>query len=37
MSGPVAEIAQASGLTHQTAYRIKEDPTAEKALAVWSL
>ncbi|MBB3544110.1 recombinase family protein [Rhizobium sp. BK399] len=34
----VSEIAQASGLTRQTVYRIKEDPAAaEKALAVWSL
>jgi DNA invertase Pin-like site-specific DNA recombinase len=34
----VSEIAQASGLTRQTIYRIKEDPAAaEKALAVWSL
>ncbi|MGR9465910.1 recombinase family protein [Rhizobium leguminosarum] len=34
----VSEIAQASGLTRQTVYRIKEDPAAaEKALAVWYL
>lgn len=37
-SASVSEIAQASGLTRQTVYRIKEDPAAaERALAVWSL
>lgn len=37
-SASVSEIAQASGLTRQTVYRIKEDPAAaEKALAIWSL
>lgn len=34
----VSEIAQASSLSRQTVYRIKEDPAAaEKALALWSL
>jgi len=34
----VSEIAHTLGLTRQTVYRIKDDPTAaEKALAVWSL
>ncbi|MBB4480835.1 recombinase family protein [Rhizobium etli] len=33
----VSEIAQASGLTRQTIYRIKADPAAaEQVLAVWS-
>lgn len=34
----VSEIAQASNLSRQTVYRIKEDPAgAEKALTVWGL
>lgn len=34
----ISEIAQASGLTRQTVYRIKEDPAAaEKALALWHM
>ena len=32
----IADIARASGLTRQTVYRIKDDPTsAETALAMW--
>jgi len=34
----IAQIAKETGLTRQTVYRIKDDPTgAEAALAAWSL
>jgi Helix-turn-helix domain of resolvase len=34
----IAQIARETGLTRQTAYRIKDDPAgAEAALVVWGL
>jgi putative DNA-invertase from lambdoid prophage Rac len=32
----ISEIAKVSGLSRQTIYRIKDDPAAADALAVWN-